>query len=110
MDVVMPFTGRDRETEFFHRFAGAFDAIAHPRPAAAVMLAQFAQQCAALFVRQRPNIGASHRGGSNRDSRTDVQLNTQRLTAALAEVNHAGAVAAADGDRAAGLARSEEHT
>jgi hypothetical protein len=31
-------------------------------------------------------------------------LNTQRLTAALAEVNHAETVAATDGDRAPGLA------
>src|ERR1700736_6232137 len=102
MDIVVPLAGRDGETELRHRLAGAFDAIAHPGPAAAVLLVQLAQQRGALVVRQRPDIGPSHRGGCNRDPRTYVELNAERHAAALAEVDHAGAVAAADGDRAAG--------
>ena len=104
MDVVVPLAGRDRKAVLGHGFAGAFDAVAHLGPAAAVMLAQFAQQGGALVGRQRPDIGPAHRGGCNRDPRTDVQLNAERHAAALAEIDHAGAVAAADRDRAAGLA------
>src|ERR1035437_578101 len=88
-----------------HRFAGALDAIAHSGPAAAVVLAQFAQQGGTLVARQRPDIGPAHCRGCDRDARTDVQLNAQRETvAALPEVNHAETIAAADCDRAAGLA------
>src|SRR5664280_616918 len=96
MDVVVPVAGRDRKTMSCNGLAGAFDALAQPGPAAAVVLAQFAQQCRTLVVRQRPDIGPSHRGGCNRDPRTDVQLNAQRHAATLSEVDHAGAVAAAD--------------
>ncbi len=87
------------------RFAGAFDAVAHPRPAAAVMFAQFAQQFGAFVVRQRPDIGAAHRGCCDRDAGADVELHAERQSAAaLAEIDHAEAVAGADRDRAAGLA------
>ena len=105
MHVVLPLARRDRKAVFRYRFAGAFDAVAHPRPAVAVMLAQFAQQGGALVVRQRPDIGPAHRGGCNRYSGADVELNAEReAVTALAEIDHAEAVAAADRDRAAGLA------
>src|SRR5882757_6163874 len=104
MDVVMPLARRDRKTEFLHGFSGALDAVAHLRPAAAVMLAQLTQQCGPVLRRQRPDIGPPHRGGCNRDPRTDVQLNAERHAAALAEIDHAETVAATDRDRAAGLA------
>ena len=71
------------------------------------MFAQFAQQGGALVVRQRPDIGASHRRGRDRNPRADVELNAERQpVAALAEIDHAVTVAAADRDRAAGLRAS----
>src|SRR4029078_8086104 len=85
--------------------AGALDAVAHPRPAAAVMLAQFAQQAGAILLRQRPDIGAAHRGGRDWYSRTDVELDAERQpVTALAEIDHAVTVAPAHRHRAAGLA------
>src|SRR5216684_8174540 len=88
-----------------YRFAGAFDAVAHSRPAAAVVLAKFAQQRCALIIWQCPDVGPSHRRRCDRNSRTDVELSAQSQTVtALAEVNHAETVAAADRDRAAGFA------
>src|SRR4051794_21106784 len=84
--------------------ARSFDAVAHPRPPAAIMLAKLAQQCRTLLVRQRPDIGAAHRGGRNRYPRTDVELNAEReAVPALADIDHAETVARADSDRAAGL-------
>ena len=42
-DIVLPLAGGNREAVTRHHFTGALDAVAHPRPAAAVMVAQFAQ-------------------------------------------------------------------
>src|SRR6516162_8967138 len=89
---------------FCNHLAGAFDAVAQPPPAAAIMLAQLAQQDGTLFLWQRPDIGPPHRGGCNWYARTDVELDAQgQSVPALAEVDHAGAVAPADRNRPAGL-------
>src|SRR5580704_13311710 len=43
MHVVLPLARRNREAELRGRFAGALDAVADSRPAAAVVLAKLAQ-------------------------------------------------------------------
>jgi len=83
-----------------HHFARAFDAVAHPRPAGAVVFAKLAQQRGTLLVRQRPDIGPSHRGGRNRYPRTDVELNAECETIpALTDIDHAETIAGADRHR-----------
>ncbi|MGY4367570.1 hypothetical protein ACVW1A_003635 [Bradyrhizobium sp. LB1.3] len=104
-DVVMPVADRSRKTVLCDCFAGTFQSVAHLGPAAAVMLAQIAQQFGTLVVVQRPEIGAAHRGGCNRHAGADVKLNADRLAAAaLPEIDHALAVAATDRDGSAGRA------
>src|ERR1700712_722013 len=43
VDIVLPFARGNGKAVSLYHLAGAFDAVAHPRPAAAVMLAKFAQ-------------------------------------------------------------------
>src|SRR5271169_929809 len=104
MDVVVPVARRDRKTVLCDGLAGPFDAVAHPWPAAAIVLAQIAQQGGTFLIRQGPDIGPPHCGGHNRNPRTDIQLNAERHAATLAEIDHAETVAAADRHRSAGLA------
>src|SRR5215469_11273803 len=101
----MPVTRRHRKAVSGDEFAGTFQAVAHLGPAAAVMFAQLAQQGGTLLGRQRPEISASHCRGRDRHARADVELDAEREPVpALAEIDHAVAVAAADRYRATGLA------
>src|SRR4029434_5108612 len=87
--IVLPLTHNSREAMARRHFPGALGAIAHFRPAAAVMFAQFAQQGGPLFRRQRTYIRATHRRGCTRYPRTDVELHAERQpVTALPEIDH----------------------
>src|SRR5215475_8316455 len=78
-------------------FTGTLDAVAQFGPAAAVMFAQVTQQGGPFVGRERPEIGPAHGCGRDRDTGTDVELDAERLSVtALAEIDHAVAVAPAD--------------
>jgi len=83
----------ESQTDFAIVSAGAFDAVAHPRPAAAVVLAHSLTMRRARW-RQRPDIMRAHRGGCNRNPRTDVQLTPSVMPRLWPKLDHAGAVAA----------------
>src|ERR1700760_1382665 len=101
----MPVARRHRKAVPGDEFAGTFQAFAHLGPAAAVMFAQVAQESGTVLRRERPEIGAPHRRRRDWNTRADVELDAERESVpALAEIDHAVAVAAADRHRAAGLA------
>ncbi len=107
MHIVLPFTGRHGEAVLATHFAGAFDAVADLRPAAAALLLELAQQrwrAPPSGSRPADRRGPSPMVAIGMREPTSSCTPTVRLAAALSEIDHAEAVARADGDRAAGFA------